>query len=228
MAIDKNMDERQALILKTIIAEHVKTGVPVSSAYLVDNYNLDISSATVRNVMMALEEAGYIYQPHTSAGRVPTEKAYKWYIQGLSAEQVPVKDQRQLQATLGSAAELELMLKKTAKFLAASSGLAAFCTWRDYNVYCTGISNLLINPELVFNFSNIVDSLDEIISNNQEYFEDEPKILVGSDGPFGNFCSAVVSKYKLGEHTGVFGLLGPLRIDYARSLALMKYVKANL
>ena len=66
------MDARKTLILNTIIKEHIKTGAPVGSEVLVGKYKLDISSATVRNEMAELEQAGYIAQPHTSAGRIPT------------------------------------------------------------------------------------------------------------------------------------------------------------
>ena len=64
------MNKRKELILKTIIKEHIKTAQPVGSEGLVDKYDLDISSATVRSEMAELEEAGFIVQPHTSAGRI--------------------------------------------------------------------------------------------------------------------------------------------------------------
>src|SRR3989338_8689230 len=78
------MNKRQELILKTIIKEYIKTALPIGSEGLVEKYNLDISSATVRNEMADLEEAGFIAQPHTSAGRIPTEKAYNFYLENLS------------------------------------------------------------------------------------------------------------------------------------------------
>ncbi|MBU4256930.1 DeoR family transcriptional regulator [Patescibacteria group bacterium] len=74
------MEKRKQLILYTIIKEHIKTGAPVGSGVLVDKYKLDISPATVRNEMAELENEGLITQPHTSAGRVPTEKAYSLFI----------------------------------------------------------------------------------------------------------------------------------------------------
>ena len=74
------MNERRELILKIIINEHVITGSPVGSSVLVDKYKLNMSSATVRNEMAELEEDGYITQPHTSAGRIPTVKCYRYYL----------------------------------------------------------------------------------------------------------------------------------------------------
>jgi heat-inducible transcriptional repressor len=76
----KNLSERQKLILGLVIQDYVETAQPVGSLHMVDHYGLDISPATVRNEMAALTESGYLYQPHTSAGRVPTEEAYRFYV----------------------------------------------------------------------------------------------------------------------------------------------------
>lgn len=221
------MDERQELILETIIKEHVATGVPVSSSALVGKYRLDISSATVRHEMAELEEQGYIIQPHTSAGRVPTEQAYKWFISRLKTEEMLNNEVR----TLGNLEEKDF--KKVAKTMAEVSGLAVFWALPQQNVYYTGLSNLLSRPELIqaqllSDFSEVIDSLDEIINDYFDNIQSTPAILVGSDGPFGNFCSTIVVKYSLDDHEGVFGVLGPLRLDYAKNLALVKFVKDNL
>lgn len=73
------ISERKKRLLEIIIKEYLKTASPVPSGLLVEKYKLDISPATVRNEMMELENEGYIYQPHTSAGRIPTEAAYKLF-----------------------------------------------------------------------------------------------------------------------------------------------------
>jgi len=87
------MNSRQQKILNTIVKEYVKSSKPVSSKVLVLKHKLELSSATIRNEMKKLEKAGYLQQPHTSAGRIPTEKAYRLFIKSLeSAEiKVPVK-----------------------------------------------------------------------------------------------------------------------------------------
>jgi heat-inducible transcriptional repressor len=221
------MDERQELILETIIKEHVASGAPVSSSALVDKYKLAISSATVRNEMAILEDAGYIVQPHTSAGRIPTEKAYKWFISRLKTEELYNNETK----TLGSLEEKDF--KKVAKNMAEVSGLAVFWALPAQNVYYTGLSNLFLRPELIqaellADFSEVIDNLDEIINEYFDDIESTPAILVGSDGPFGSFCSTIVVKYCVDGHEGVFGILGPLRLDYAKNLALVKFVKDNL
>ena len=91
------MDKRKELILNTIIKEHIKTGAPVGSGVLVENYKLNVSPATVRNEMMALEEEGYIMQPHTSAGRIPTEKAYRLYLENINEIKLNKKEISELE-----------------------------------------------------------------------------------------------------------------------------------
>lgn len=78
-----DLTERQRLILTLVIHEHARTAAPVGSKNLVDNYRLDFSSATVRNEMAALTDMGYLRQPHTSAGREPTEEAYRYFVRNL-------------------------------------------------------------------------------------------------------------------------------------------------
>ncbi len=74
------MDNRKSRLLNSIIEEYIDSAEPVGSGLIVEKYNLNVSPATVRNEMMELEKEGFIYQPHTSAGRVPTEAGYKFYV----------------------------------------------------------------------------------------------------------------------------------------------------
>src|SRR5688572_13262052 len=76
-------EERKRKLLQAVIHQYVKTAKPVGSAFLADQYNLDLSSATIRHVMAELEQDGYLTHPHTSAGRVPTDKAYRFYVDSL-------------------------------------------------------------------------------------------------------------------------------------------------
>ncbi len=83
---EKTITKRQKLILALIVREHIETAQPVSSRRLVQKYHLDFSSATVRNEMVALSEMGYLHQPHTSAGRVPTEAGYRYFVRQLMGQ----------------------------------------------------------------------------------------------------------------------------------------------
>ncbi len=79
----QNLSERQKILLTLIIHEYVRAAGPVGSQHLVENYKLDMSSATVRNEMTALTDMGYLRQPHTSAGRIPTEEGYRYFVSRL-------------------------------------------------------------------------------------------------------------------------------------------------
>ncbi len=225
------ISERKKYLLETIIKEYVKTATPVSSGMLVERYKLDISPATVRNEMMELEDEGYIYQPHTSAGRIPTEKAYTLFLD----EMRKTKKKRELKDNEAKTLEQlfkkdEIAFRQTAKAIAELANGAVFWAFHKNDLYYTGLSNLFTQPEfrqasVVCDVSGIIDRLEEIID---EIFEDlgyGEQVLIGSQNPFGNFLSTVLVKYKHDNKSGVFGILGPLRMDYNRNLALVEFIK---
>ena len=230
------MEDRKKNILFNIVKEHIRSKSPVSSKGLVKKYRLKISSATVRNIMGELEEEGYIRQPYTSAGRIPTEKAYKSYLDQIFSSKakrtwgsLKEEDLRELKGSL--AKDKQENLKQAAKLIASLSDNAVFWAFNKNNLYYTGISNLLQQPEfaregLIYDISAIIDQMDEIIA---DIFENVPQkeinILVGSENPFGRFCSTVLTKYRSRNgNLGVFGILGPLRMDYQKNIALVGQV----
>ena len=79
------LDERKAAILRAVVEEYIDTAQPVGSAHVVKSSGVQVSSATVRNDMATLEQEGYLRQPHTSAGRIPTEKGYRFFVDNLGA-----------------------------------------------------------------------------------------------------------------------------------------------
>ena len=225
------ISDRKKLILETLIKEYLKTATPVSSGILVDKYKLDISPATVRNEMMELEEEAFIYQPHTSAGRIPTEAAYNLILNGLNKD----KKKKELKDT-----ELKLLdqlfkndessYKQTAKEIAELSGAAVFWAFHKNDLYYTGLANLFAQPEfkevnMVCDVSNIIDRMEEIIDEIFEDLELGGQTLIGSKNPFGNFLSTVLVKYKNNNQTGIFGILGPMRMNYSRNLSLVEFIK---
>jgi len=79
----KQLNEREAQVLKAIVYEYISTGKPVGSRSFVQKYSFSLSPATMRNIMFDLEQMGYLSQPHTSAGRIPTDKGYRFYVDSL-------------------------------------------------------------------------------------------------------------------------------------------------
>ncbi|MFA6098727.1 MAG: hypothetical protein WCV50_03050 [Patescibacteria group bacterium] len=229
------MNDRKSALLSAIIKEHVETGNTVASKTIVDNHNFKLSPATIRNEMVVLEKEGFIYQPYTSAGRIPTEKGWKFYIENFLKDiELSNKQKGFLEGLLKEKGlTKESVVKKVAKGLAELSKDAVFIGFSPDNFYYTGLSNLFRQPEfqkidLVQHISEVVDHLDEVVKNIfkqiKEY--DGAKILIGEENPFGKDCSSIVTSYCLeGEETGVIGVLGPMRMNYEDNQAMMKYIK---
>jgi heat-inducible transcriptional repressor len=114
-----NSDERRFEVLRAIVADYVSTHEPVGSKAIVDRHNLGVSSATVRNDMAVLEDEGYIQQPHTSAGRVPTDKGYRLFVDRLSeVKPLSAAERRGIHAFLEGALDLDDVLRRSVRLLA--------------------------------------------------------------------------------------------------------------
>jgi heat-inducible transcriptional repressor len=124
------LTERQEFLLGLIVREYVETALPVGSKTLVDRYHLNVSSATTRNDMMALTEAGYLRQPHTSAGRVPTEDGYRYFVQRLLGEtELPAAEKRTISHQFFQArSDVDQWMRLAAAILAHHSSAASLVT----------------------------------------------------------------------------------------------------
>jgi heat-inducible transcriptional repressor len=124
------LDKRKAYILATVVYEYIATAEPVGSQALTQKYNLGISSATVRNEMAELEASGYLVQPHTSAGRVPSDAGYRTYVDRLmQPEELTGDDRRRIRDDLNDATrELDEIIDHTTRLLGRLSNNLAFVT----------------------------------------------------------------------------------------------------
>jgi heat-inducible transcriptional repressor len=113
------LDDRKLEVLRTIVEDYVSTNEPVGSKALVDRHGLDVSPATIRNDMAVLEEQGYITQPHTSAGRVPTDKGYRLFVDRLSSvKPLSAAERRAIETFLAGAYDLDDVVTRTVRLLA--------------------------------------------------------------------------------------------------------------
>lgn len=240
------MTKRQEKLLKTIITEYIKTAQPVASEYIADKFNLQISPATIRNEMSDLTRKGYLSQPHTSAGRIPTLLGFEYYIRNLLEKSLPNKTERKalqsskqkalsLGYTISASERHEIVMKHMAQQVAALSGELSILIFDGTSFYYTGLSYLFSQPEfeqheLVYNISQIVDHLDKVMNEIFESIGDETEILIGKKNPFSSLCSAIFARCKLPSRrsSNVIGLLGPVRMDYDRNLGLINYIKELL
>ncbi|MDQ1283964.1 MAG: Heat-inducible transcription repressor HrcA [Patescibacteria group bacterium] len=229
------MESRHKKILSAVIEEYTNTAVPVGSKVLAEKYGLKISPATVRNDMNELEKAGYLHQPHTSAGRIPTDKGYRFFVEKIMPDQkLSLSDQKKLQTELLKLkAQNTKLSRTTAKLLSSiSGGLAISGANKDY--YDFGISELLENPEFreIDEFCKVAEILDYIDENVETILgkvrDGETKIFIGKENPIKEIpnCSMVVSPYRTKEgERGLLAIIGPKRMKYARNKSLLDYVK---
>ncbi len=250
------MIDRQKQLLSAIVELYTKTAVPVGSQALLEHYDFGVSSATLRNDMVALEEEGYLYQPHVSAGRIPTDRGYRIYVEEMMGDQdLSREDQRRLQKEL-------LMLKtkhqrlgrSTAKLLSALSGNLAVSgilrrparntsdsgeAGEDVGVdeyYDFGMRELIDNPEFqemdeLCQLVETLDSLDEKVDGIMLKLKDgETHIFIGNENPIAgiNNCSMIVAPYQTDEGRGMLAIIGPKRMDYAKNKSLIEYMRKML
>ena len=121
------LDDRKLAVLRAIVEDYVSTNEPVGSKNLVDRHNLDVSPATIRNDMAVLEEQGFIVQPHTSAGRVPTDKGYRLFVDRLSGvKPFTVAERRAIETFLTGAYDLDDVVMRTVRLLAQLTRQAGY------------------------------------------------------------------------------------------------------
>ncbi len=223
------MRERKKRLLDYTIRTYIKTASPVGSSFLAEKYGLGVSSATVRNDLMELESEGYIFQPHISSGRVPTETGYRFWIENFYREKVLGKDNRNKLKNIKNDFESDndRTVKEFAKCIASFSNSAVVVGFSPDDIYYTGISYLFSQPEfhryeLVCSISEVVDRLDDIIPDFFDNLDDNVDILIGKDNPLSNDCSVVISGLEDGR---LFMILGPTRMDYENNVAIIKFLK---
>lgn len=120
------LDERKASILRAVVEEYIQTAQPVGSGHVADAPGVSVSSATVRNEMAALENEGFLAQPHTSAGRIPTEKGYRYFVDALTQPSLDRSSAQQVRAFFDRAhGEIEQMLADTTRLLTGLTDYAA-------------------------------------------------------------------------------------------------------
>ena len=225
---------RQAKILAAIVKENCETGQPVASGDLVEKYNFNISSPTIRNEMQALEKMGYISQPHTSSGRVPTDKGFRYFVnQLMDRVKLSVKEQDYLKRELVKLqmAHIE-MSRRLAKLLSEYSNQASFAIFPE-EVSTVGLSNILDNPALpAEDAKEIAEFFDNIDEHAQQIMSDyggkgKPQTFIGKEIQLSKKSdySMIVSGLQLPSgKKGVIGLVGPKSMKYEKNLTLMEYI----
>lgn len=231
---------RRKKVLQQIINHFIQTGEPVGSKTLIVSYKFAVSPATIRNDMMSLEKEGFLFQPHTSAGRVPTDRAYRIFVDEMAdydkARQEALTALTQIKQEY-QVAKLREQLYDAVSLLSRATKLVSFATTPDNpHTFFLGMSNVLKQPEFsdpvrasevleVFekegNFVGTLKSLD--VDDTIKTFIGEENILEKIQS-----CSIIVSKYQRDGFEGYIGILGPKRMNYAFNIVMLEEIKKLL
>jgi heat-inducible transcriptional repressor len=234
------LSQRQREILKVIVQEYSSSAIPVSSSLLQNKYNLSCSSATLRSEMAKLEELGFLIQPHISAGRIPSDKGYRYFIDNLiSREKTDLEYQKRLELELLKLKTKNARLERTtAKLLSSMSHcLAISGIIEKKEFFDFGLHNLLEDPELANqdDLSKLIMSLDVIDENLDkiigEIKDGETKIFIGKENPIqeARNCSMIVSPYTRNDgEKGLLAIIGPRRMQYQKNRNLIDLIKKML
>ncbi|OIP79795.1 MAG: hypothetical protein COT39_02575 [Parcubacteria group bacterium CG08_land_8_20_14_0_20_48_21] len=230
------MQDREKQIFFALVEEHVRTGELVSSLFLSEKKGIGVSPATVRNILADLEGAGYVTQPHTSSGRVPTGKGYRFYLQNMLDEKgLNARDHAKLAGSFTeNVANPKQRVKHIAKTVADISQEAVFVGFMPEEVYYTGLTYLFSKPECtdmerIFALSAMVDHLDELVSELFFYTSTSPRVFIGQENPLDHECGLVVTRYHIAAaHPGIIGIIGPKRMDYRKNISLLNALQTAL
>jgi len=227
----KTMDSRKALVLRAIVQEYLRTAEPVGSGTIVAKYDLGVSPATIRNDMADLTDMGLLVQPHTSAGRIPTEAGYKFYVeQFVEDKELAARRRQDMETAVADVSrEPESPMRDLAKCLARLTGETVVVSSEADGTYITGVTNLVQKPEfreaaLMLAISQMIDDLQTVFDQIERRLMGDVEVLIGRENPFGERLSSVVTRYAAPSDEGVIGLLGPVRMDYDENIALMRYI----
>jgi len=228
------LSDRQKDLLRSIIEEYITTAAPVGSENIVAKQSLGVSPATVRNEMAHLTKEGFLKQPHTSAGRIPTSQGLKFYINELMKEQaVPVKDEVTVKENLWDYRfHLHRLLKQATKELAERSGTLAIAATEEGDVYNSGAYSILDIPEFydmdltktVLMLADRSEMLSQIL---ERAVVNEPVcVLLGDElgSEYLEYCGFVFSPFGSGKkNAGIIGVLGPTRMAYPQVIPTVRY-----
>lgn len=232
------MTERQSQILSAIIEQYAEVAVPVGSILLSQMFG--ISSATVRSEMSILEDLGMIEQPHTSAGRIPTDKGYRYYVNKLNNSQnLPAnrslvgRDTIIMNTRVRSAGEYIRATKSAVDSLVDITHNLGIATIGD-QLYMSGLSNLFSQPEfaggaMVQEVANLVDNLEPWL---REAAPNHPlNVYIGQENPIGKTsgCTLIISRFRSPySNKSYIGIVGPTRQSYRHVMNLVSHAGETL
>jgi heat-inducible transcriptional repressor len=228
------MTDRQAQILAAIIEQYAEIAVPVGSVTLAKLFN--VSPATIRAEMAKLEEADFIAQPHTSAGRIPTDKGYRFYVNQISGADSPELDRgaKALEARVNTHVEhAGRAIRGAVDSLVDLTHNLGLATIGD-QLYMSGMGNLFSQPE--FSHGSAARQVATLLDNLEPWLREAApnkplNVYIGAENPIGKAsgCSLIISRFRSPfSDRSYIGVLGPTRQSYARVMNLVRHAGSML
>lgn len=232
------MTERQIKLLGVIIEQYAEVAAPVGSVTLAKLFN--VSSATIRSEMARLEFLGFIKQPHTSAGRIPTDAGYRFYVNQLNEQrdlnlpQFVDRTTRAIDARVAThGSRTDRAIRSAVDSLVDLTHNLGIATIGD-QLYMSGMGNLFSQPE--FSSSKHVQQIARLLDNLEPWLREaapnEPlNVYIGAENPIGKSSEAslIISRFRSPySDNSYIGVLGPTRQDYARVMRLVRHTGAML
>lgn len=229
------MTERQQTILRSVVEQYAEVASPVGSSLLAKVFG--VSSATIRAEMAELERLGFIVQPHTSAGRVPTDKGYRFYVNHV-AESVAMdapasRAEKALTARANGGGVPEHVIRNTVDTLVELTHNLGIATIGN-QLYMSGLSNLFGQPE--FMHPGQVQEVARLLDNLEPWLREAApnealSVYIGAENPIGrnSGCSLIISKFRSPFSDRSFiGVLGPTRQSYRDVMNLVEHAGKSL
>lgn len=236
MAAKKSdIQQRKDRILGIVVNQYIKTITPVGSHFLTEEYRLDVSPATVRNILAELEEEGYLTHPHTSAGRVPTQRGYRYYVDHLMNEiQLLENEKQRIQSEYKKyVSHLETLLEKTSQVvtdLTQYTSIISVDGWGS-KIILKGTSHVVGYPDStdILKIQSILKILEEkerLLALINRDLEHKVEIYIGHEMALKEMdgCSLAVSSFEKDGLTGRIAVLGPTRMNYDRVVSALDYI----
>jgi len=219
---------RQQNILSAIVEQFAEVASPVGSSLMAKLFN--VSSATIRAEMAELERLGFITQPHTSAGRIPTDKGYRYYVNAIVENTQPVLPERRAEKALASrvqsAGAPERMIRNAVDTLVELTHNLGLATIGN-QLYMSGLSNLFGQPEFVggAHVQQVAQLLDNLEPWLREAAPNEPlSVYIGAENPIGRTAGVtlIISRFRSPfSDRSYIGTLGPTRQSYRDVMGLV-------
>ena len=240
MAAPGTLDERKADVLRAVVADHIRTGEPVGSGTVARRYHLGVSSATIRNDMAALTDLGFLAQPHTSAGRIPTDSGYRFYVDTIPRwPSLPRTAERIIASSLvPPPSEPSEAVRRAAVVLSRLTHYGALAQPPESaHVMIGGAANIVgeetfVRRETVRRLLEALEEEDTVLGLLRTLAgEGEISVRIGRENPVAAMreASVVVAAYGAGRRSvGAIAVIGPTRMHYREAISAVRSVSRHL